>query len=65
MCFLFFIFTLGIHFMLKVVSVLQVYFFHPNQDILYLLIFSIASIKTSGDGTHLQHRRFYIKEERK
>lgn len=40
-------------------------FFHPNQDILCLLIFSIASIKTSGDRTHFQHGRFYIKKERK
>lgn len=40
-------------------------FFHPHQDILYLLIFSIASIKTSGGRTHFQHGRFYIKQERK
>lgn len=40
-------------------------FFHPNQDILHLLIFSIASIKTSGERTHFQHGRFYIKQERK
>lgn len=40
-------------------------FFHPNQDILYLLIFPIASIKTSGGRTHFQHERFYIKQEKK
>lgn len=64
-CALFFFLTLGIQFMLKGVSVLQVYFFHPNKDILYLLIFSIASIKTSGGRAHFQHGRFYIKQERK
>lgn len=40
-------------------------FFHPKQDILYLLLISIASIKTSRGRTHFQHERFYIKQEKK
>jgi len=62
-CALFFFLTSGIQFTLKDVSVLQVYFFILSKT--YLLIFSIASIKTSGDRIHFQRRRFYIKQERK
>lgn len=58
----FFTFAFVIRSMLTDVSDLL---FHPNQDILYLLIFSIASIKTDRGRTHFQHEGFYIKQEKK